>query len=52
MDEDTSWIHDEIIQLVDMTGFKGAVDMDGVINYDIYYYAEPEIELNFNGVSK
>ena len=52
MNEDTSWIHDEIIQLVDMAGFKGSVDMDGVINYDIYYYAEPEIELNFNGVSK
>ena len=50
--DDTSWINDEIIQLVDMTGFKGSVDMDGVINYDIYYYAEPEIELNFNGGSK
>ena len=46
--DDTSWIHDEIIQLVDMTGYRGSVDEVGVINYDIYYYAEPEIELNFN----
>ena len=49
MNEDTSWIHDEIIQLVDMTGYKGSVDEDGVIDYDIYYYVEPEIELNFKG---
>ena len=49
MNEDTSWIHDEIIQLIDMTGYKGSVDMDGVIDYDIYYYVEPEIELNFKG---
>jgi len=48
MNEDTSWIHDEIIQLIDMTGYKGSVDEDGVIDYDIYYYAEPEIELQFN----
>ena len=46
--DNISWIHEEIVQLIDMTGFKGSVDEDGVIDYDIYYYAEPEIELNFS----
>ena len=33
----------------DPSGYGGAVE-DGVINYDVLYYVEPEQELNFNEV--